>query len=380
MRMIFISNNWADAHQQTRLKALRQSGFQIDCLAVFRNYYPVKTDIIPKWIGKVNHASYAKRLKTYFFLIFQLIKTLKSTQIIYVYGFDLAFVVVLFKVFSKGNIFIIYEIPDIREVLFSSGILGKSIRFFEKLTIPRINLLVATSPEFITEYFIKIRKIKLQDFRIIENKVHFDQLSEDFERQTKVISPKIKIGYFGVLRCRASLDCLILLASNNQFDIVLQGIFMPSTSDFETRIRHLENIKYLGPYQVPDDLSKIYNNVDIVWAAYPFSNNKVGNHLWARTNRFYESLFFHKPLILQKNSADAKRAKILGNIAIEVDLADIKQVAAQLYSVLTFEFLLTARQSLLKIPEHHYLITTEYQNLVMCLQQNKLSPEGSGIM
>ncbi|WP_235152453.1 hypothetical protein [Dyadobacter sp. CY345] len=378
--MTFISNNWADAHQQTRLKALTQSGFQIDCLAVFRNYYPVKTDIIPKWIGKVDHASYAKRPKTYFSLLFQLIKNLKSNQIAYVYGFDLALVVVLFKVFSLRNVFIIYEVPDIREVFFSSGIWGKSIRFFEKLAIPRINLLVATSPEFITEYFIKFRKIKLQDFRIIENKVHYDQLPGKFERQTSIVSPKIKIGYFGVLRCRASLDCLILLASENQFEIILQGIFMAATSDFEKRIQDLENIQYLGSYHVPDDLSKIYNNVDIVWAAYPFSNNNVGNHLWARTNRYYESLFFHKPLILQKNSADAKQAKMLENVAIEIDLANIKQAASRLSSVLTPNFLLTARRSLLKVPEHHYLITTEYKNLVMCLQQNKLSPEGSGIM
>ncbi len=69
---------------------------------------------------------------------------------------------------------------------------------------------------------------------------------------------------------------------------------------------------YLGPYQAPKDLSFIYSMVDVVWASYPFSDRTtVGNHLYARTNRFYESLYFKKPFIVQKGTADAKTASVL---------------------------------------------------------------------
>ncbi|WP_177197059.1 hypothetical protein [Dyadobacter koreensis] len=263
-----------------------------------RNYYPVSPESLPAWIGKMNHASYGKRFRVYIWLLYKLTKNSQSDQLIYVYGFDLAAVALIFKHFSRRKIFVIYEIPDIREIFFSRGIGPALIRFFEKLTIPKIDLLIATSPEFISEYFTKIRKIDIPDYQIIENKVHQAQLSETSNPQKCKIPDKIKIGYFGVLRCAASLSCLILLADKNRFEIILRGIFMPATSHFEAQISNLENIKYFGPYKVPEDLSGIYNEVDIVWAAYPFSNNNIGNHLWARTNRFYESLFFHKPIIL----------------------------------------------------------------------------------
>ena len=369
MKMTFISNNWADAHQQTRLKALIKSGIYVDCVAVSRNYYPISSEIEPHRIGKVDHASYTKRLRTYILLLYKLIKNFKSNQLIYVYGFDLALVVLIFKMVSRRKTGVIYEVPDIREILFSPDIRGKLIRYIEKLTIPKIDLIIATSPEFISEYFVKMRKISIPDFRIIENKIHKDQLPGDSKCQPQIVSTKIKIGYFGVLRCTASLNCLILLADKNQFEIILHGIFMPATSDFEKRISNLENIRYLGPYRVPEDLSKIYNEVDIVWASYPFSQNKFGNHLWARTNRFYESLFFHKPVILQKETADAKRAKTFGNIAIEIDLKDIHQVVSQLCSLINSDYLSSARKLLDNIPEHHYLITTEYENLSTCLKE-----------
>lgn len=372
MKMTFISNNWADAHQQTRLKALIESGFDIRCLAVYRDYYPASSAVSPTMIGKVKHASYTKRFKTYGLLFYELVKNFKSDQLLYVYGFDLALVTLIFKAFSHRKTFIIYEVPDIREILFLPGIRGKLLRFIEKSAIPGINLLIATSPEFISEYFIRLRNIDIQEFRIIENKIHKNQLSGTLEIQPQQVSGKIKIGYFGVLRCTASLDCLILLAGENKFEIILRGIFMPVTSEYEKRISHLKNIKYLGPYQVPQDLTSIYNEADIVWAAYPFSKDTPGNHLWARTNRFYESLYFLKPLIVQSGSVDARQAKTLGNIAFEIDLADIDKAASQLNTALSFAYLTSARKRLEKIPAHHSMITTEYKNLVTCLQQKNL--------
>ena len=121
MKMTFISNNWADAHQQTRLKALIKSGIHVDCVAVSRNYYPISSEIEPHRIGKVDHASYTKRLRTYILLLYKLIKNFKSNQLIYVYGFDLALFVLLFKrsrdekpvLFMRSRTFGKYFFPQI---------------------------------------------------------------------------------------------------------------------------------------------------------------------------------------------------------------------------------------------------------------------------
>ncbi|MDQ6477578.1 hypothetical protein [Dyadobacter sp. LHD-138] len=373
MKVLFISNNWADAHQQTRLHGLTQSGFIMTCLAVFRNYYPVKYPLLPISLGEIAHAHYAKRSRIYWRLFIQLWKNADYNDCVYVYGFDLLLTTVIYKTFSRQKIRIIYEIPDIRELFFAENIAGKLIRKIEQIIIPHIDQLVVTSPEFVSEYFTKHRKICVKHYLVIENKVHSGQLPEDTFVNTPMncFNRKIRIGYFGVLRCKNSLNCLISLAEKNQFEIILRGIFMPDTSPFEEKIKNSRNIFYYGPYQVPEHLRMIYNKVDIVWGAYPFSKNETGNHLWARTNRFYESLFFKKPIILQKGTADADKARQLGSIALEIDMKNEDQVIRDLSTMITPDYLKSASALMHDITENHYQITTEYKNLVRCLQQKK---------
>jgi succinoglycan biosynthesis protein ExoL len=374
MKMIFISNNWADAHQQIRLHALSNMGFPIIALAVFRDYYPSHSLLTPIRLGNMAHATYSKRISVYFQLFKQLICHTKRKDFIYVYGFDLMLITLIFKTISGRKCKIVYEIPDIRELFFSPSLSGKIIRWIEKIIIPHIDLLVVTSPDFVSEYFVRLRKISVPQHLVIENKIHPGEIHHvpDELNQTVLIgNKKIRIGYFGVLRCPASLDCLIELAEKNQFEIILRGIFMPSTSHYENIIRSLDFIHYLGPYKVPDDLFSLYSGVDVIWAAYPFSNKKTGNHVFARTNRFYESMFFKKPCIVQKNTADAGKARLLGNIAIEIDLRNIPETLKTLSAKLNSDNLKSLQNLLYSIPESHYQITTEYKDLAKCLQQNR---------
>lgn len=374
MKMIFVSNNWADAHQQTRLNALLNLGFPIIGLAVFRDYYPFSSLIMPIRIGSMEHASYRKRIGIYFRLYIQMLQQAKKDDWVYVFGFDLMLVVIIFRAVSRRKFKVIYEIPDIRELFFSSTIGGKLIRWIEKIVIPHINLLVVTSPEFILDYFIQLRKISVPDYLVIENKIHNPETYNSipqFHHTISIKDRKIRIGYFGVLRCSATLDCLIALAEKNHFEVILRGIFMPATRHYENIILHADSIHYLGPYKVPEDLSAIYSCVDVVWAAYPFSDNAMGNHLFARTNRFYESLFFKKPFIVQKGTADANKAALLGNIAIIADLKNISQTLEDLPLQLNPDHLRSLQNVLYSIPESHYQITSEYKDLAKCLQLNK---------
>lgn len=369
--MIFISNNWADAHQQTRLNTLLKLGISITCLSVFRNYYPNTSSISPVSIGNVEHASYRKRLKIYVNLFFQLSKQENAHDCIYVYGFDFALTLLIFRIVSRRKFILVYEIPDIRERFFSKQISGKLLRLLEAFVIPKIDLLVVTSADFVTEYLTKLRKIRIRDYLVIENKIHsIDIVTLPINPSQTVENKMITIGYFGVLRCPASLNCLIMLARSGRFDIVLKGIFMPFTQHFKNEIFSTPNIHYYGPYKMPDELSTIYSQVDMVWAVYPFSEKAIGNHLWARTNRFYESLFFCKPFIVQQGTADAAKARNLGNIAIEINLEDINQVVDELLT-LKKEDLHQIKKLLLNVREDNYMITNEYNDLIQCLQQKK---------
>ncbi|MEO6686665.1 MAG: hypothetical protein ABIN24_11900 [Dyadobacter sp.] len=370
--MIFISNNWADAHQQTRLDALVKINLSILCLAVFRNYYGVDSQFKPIFIGNMEHASYRKRNGVYIGLFGQLRRNVVNKDFLYVFGFDLMLICLIFRLVSGKKIKVIYEVPDIREIFFSPSISGKLIRWIEKIAIPRIDLLVVTSPDFLSNYFIGLRKISIQDSLIIENKIHPPKIenSGEFIPQIYDQNRTITIGYFGVLRCPASLDFLIKLSKNKGFEVILRGIFMPATKHYEEVILGKRHIRYLGSYH-PKDLNSIYSSVDIIWAVYPFSSKTMGNHILARTNRFYESLYFKKPFIVQKGTADSKKATLLGNIALEIDLENEKETIEFLVDNLTPDRLLELNKKLLYVPESHYQITNEYNDLEMWIQRNR---------
>ncbi|WP_247236060.1 hypothetical protein [Telluribacter sp. SYSU D00476] len=372
MKIIFVSNNWADAHQQVRLQALLALCPSLVCLTFTRTYYPATSSIEPLWTGRMEHASYLKRWNIYIQFFRQLYKTVKNGDIVYTYGFDLAAITLLFRTLTRRSVYLVHEVPDIREMFFRKGKAGWLLRRIERWVIPRIDLLVVTSPEYVTEYYQKLRGLPVRKYLVIENKIHTRPHHLPNTPERPASQNRIRIGYFGLLRCKASLDCLMLLACTNRFDIILRGIFMPDTRHYESLVKETPNMQYLGPYDAPKELKTLYGSVDIVWAAYPYSPRSItGNHLWARTNRFYESLYFRRPIVVQKGTSDADRARTLGNIAIEVDLEDTRQAAQYLEEQLTPDYLQDMEKALTAIPEHEYLIKDEYKTLVRCLQLRK---------
>ncbi|GAB3170350.1 hypothetical protein GCM10027291_21960 [Telluribacter humicola] len=354
------------------MQALLELCPSLVCLTFTRTYYPATSTIEPLWKGQMEHASYLKRWRTYIQFFKQLLNTTRDGDILYIYGFDLAAIALLFRTLSRRSVYLVHEVPDIREMFFRKGVLGKLLRRIEKAVIPQMELLIVTSPEYVTEYYQKLRRLSIRKYLVIENKIHagLHQLPGTSRQMTS--SPRIRIGYFGLLRCKASLDCLMLLAQTNRFDIDLRGIFMPDTRHYESKIKDTPNMQYLGPYNASRELQALYDSVDIVWAAYPYSPlSTTGNHLWARTNRFYESLYFRKPIVVQKNTSDAGRARMLGNIALEVDLEAPHRAARFIEEQLTSDHLKELQVALAAIPDREYTIKDEYQTLAHCLQLKK---------
>ena len=361
-KLIFISNNWGDAHQQTRLNALKQMPIPIECLAFSRPGYPCESNYKPLWISTMEDSDYHKRYKAYVSLLFQLLKSVAPGDICYVYGFDLLLVTVTHRALSGTKMKIIYEVPDLRELFFSKTLKGRILRWIERQIIPLTNLLVVTSENYVSDYFVRWRKIAIPEYLVIENKIHPRQISGK-PLPAASGSSRTRIGYFGVLRCSTSLECLIALANTGRFEVILAGIFMPSTEWFKKKVSSYNGISYRGPFRSPSDSGLLYSLIDVIWAVYPYSFRMIGNHRWARTNRFYESLFYNKPAIVQKGSADAQRAAELGGIAIEVDMKNQKETVEYLTHLLSSTYI-TAKAAMMEtIAEKNYLITDEYNPL-----------------
>ena len=105
--------------------------------------------------------------------------------------------------------------------------------------------------------------------------------------------PPWRIGWFGMIRCRKSLRVLSALAdaAEGAIQIIIRG--RPSTSvfpDFEAELKDLRNVRYLGPYSNPADLSNIYGEVHFNWTIDWFEAGQ--NSAWLLPCRLYEGSLF----------------------------------------------------------------------------------------
>ena len=101
--------------------------------------------------------------------------------------------------------------------------------------------------------------------------------------------PPWRIGWFGMIRCRKSLEALGALArqADGAVEIVLRG--RPSASvfpDFEAALAKWPHVRFGGPYRNPKDLPELYGDVHFSWTLDYYEEGQ--NSAWLLPNRVYE--------------------------------------------------------------------------------------------
>ena len=78
------------------------------------------------------------------------------------------------------------------------------LRACERWLLARVDLLLVSSPAFLTHYF-EARQCYSGPSLLVENKVvEFERTKLPAHRPTAPPGPPWRIGWFGILRCRAS--------------------------------------------------------------------------------------------------------------------------------------------------------------------------------
>ena len=183
---------------------------------------------------------------------------------------------------------LVYECLDIHRLLLSGGLSGALLRSLEFRLWREVDLLLTSSQAFVTNYFSP-RNFGAA-IRLVENKLLLcardDTPGASLRPQA---GPPWRIGWFGAIRCRKSLQILSELAKacNGAVEILIRG--RPSGAvfpNFEAEIRDLPHVHYGGPYRNPDDLRRIYGEVHFNWAIDYYESGQ--NSAWLLPNRLYE--------------------------------------------------------------------------------------------
>ncbi|AZO35000.1 MAG: glycosyl transferase family 1 [Mesorhizobium sp.] len=193
-----------------------------------------------------------------------------------------------------ANVPIVYECLDIHRLVLRDDFVGRTLRGAERRLARDVKLLVTSSPAFIANYFELFGQIGAP-VELIENK-YFEAASvvaaHSFEDDGPA-TPPWRIGWFGALRCRRSLELVADFTRRQagRFEVVLRG--RPALSefpDFQGFVEAEPWLSFEGPYRNPEDMAAIYGQVHFSWAIDFFEAGQ--NSEWLLPNRLYEGCRF----------------------------------------------------------------------------------------
>jgi hypothetical protein len=192
---------------------------------------------------------------------------------------------------------LVYECLDIHRMMLRGDPLGRTLRMVEDRLLRQSDLLIASSPAFITEYFAK-RHAHLPPVCLIENKPLAAELRPAaISRPTA--GPPWRIGWFGVIRCRRSLAILAAICRAAPGLIALEIRGRPAYDvlpDFDATVGEIPDMSFLGGYD-HQELANLYGSVHFTWTIDYFEQQ--GNSNWLLPNRLYEgSLYGSVPIAL----------------------------------------------------------------------------------
>ena len=183
---------------------------------------------------------------------------------------------------------IAYEVLDLHRTLLSPGRAGKFLRAVERVLMKDAELLVTSSPAFLREYF-EPRQFARRALpaALVENKMLFINTAELPDGDAPP-APPWRIGWFGMIRCRRSLEILRALANKRPDLVRIEIRGRPAQTvfgDLAAEVADAPAVNFGGAY-APGDLPGLYRSVHFSWAIDYFEES--GNSEWLLPNRIYE--------------------------------------------------------------------------------------------
>lgn len=233
---------------------------------------------------------------------------------------------------------LVYECLDIHRLMLRRGPLGGALRALERALLARCRWLMVSSPAFVEAYF-EPRQSLATPWLLVENKVF---AAEPAPLQSPPAGPPWRIGWFGMIRCRRSLEMLSTLAGRlpDRVEVVIRGI--PSDDvfgDFQACVAGEPNVTFEGPYR-SQDLAQLYAAVHFTWAVDYFDAGE--NSDWLLPNRLYEGALYGS-VSLARAGVESGRwvAAHSAGLALEDPLEDaaalLRDLTPQAYAALAQE-------------------------------------------
>ncbi len=359
IRIAFFGHDAGDAAVRRRVQSFLDDGLAVTGFMMRR-----RDDATTDWenidLGRTYDAALLQRVRS---IVTGARKAaghrdkLAAADVIYARNLDMLATAFLARRLAGLHTPVIYECLDVHRLLTREDAIGFVFRRIEGALLRRSRRLVVSSPAFIRNHFER-RHAGLFQAELVENRLAAG--AEAGPRPAMLpaytADTPLRIGWFGVLRCRRSLGLLLTVARTfgDRVRIVMHG--RPALSEipgFHEQISGLANVSFNGPYKAPEDLRRLYSGVDVVWAG---DFMEAGyNSLWLLPNRLYEGGYHAAPPIAPAGTETARWSTDRdAGFAVEENLAGT--LPALVRRLIADRSLVAAkRQRLLDLPDSTFI-------------------------
>jgi succinoglycan biosynthesis protein ExoL len=355
VKLAFFGHDACDPAVQRRISAFMHAGVETTAFTMRRGALSN-----PAWrnvdLGETRDAAFAQRLLALARarpILARNGEAIAASDVLYARNLDMLALADWSKRMAKAHGVLIYECLDVHRFMTRRDLLGNVLRGVESNLLKRTDMIAVSSPAFVSAYFDRHQPDHPPTV-LVENRLPW---GFEYGPRPAPQPPRdgpLRIGWFGNLRCRRSLN-LLLKASETLRDrltVLLWGApARHELPDFEQRIDGRPNVEFRGRYRWPEDLELIYGNVDLVWAGDfhdPSANSK-----WLLPNRLYEGGYFGTPPIAP---ADSETGRWIERHGFGFTLEEpLEETFPKLLEGLTSGDLNQARQMLAAAPDSVFL-------------------------
>lgn len=294
MKIVYFVHNLGDPAVGKRVAMLRTGGAEVVLIGFHRDetYPPPPDGVRAISLGRTHDARLGQRVAKVIGAALQadrLRAALSGATVIMARNLEMLCVAKAARRHAP-EASLVYECLDVHRLLLSDKPPGHALRWLERRLMADADLLVVSSPAFVKQYFEPRQGLGAglaTPWKLVENKVFPAPLAQETRARPPAGRPW-RIGWFGAIRCRRSLDILSDLAARRPdlVEVVIRG--RPSYTefeDFDAQTRRAPALRFEGPYR-PNELPALYGDVHFTWA---FDYFEAGaNSDWLLPNRIYE--------------------------------------------------------------------------------------------
>lgn len=308
MRIAFFGHDAGDAAVRRRVEGFRRDGLEV-MRFMMRRSDATREDDADIDLGRTFDADYLQRLTRIASgarIAASQKALLASSDVIYARNLDMLATAFLAKSWTGLSTPVVYECLDVHRLLTRSDMIGSAMRRVEGSLLRKCRRLVVSSDAFILRHF-EPRYGNLCPAVLIENRMAPGTAYGPRPGQEPGRTGPLRIGWVGVLRCARSLDLMRSLVREfgEAIRVDLHGTpALTEIPDFHERVAETPGLMFHGRYKAPEDLRRIYADLDVVWAG---DFMEAGfNSLWLLPNRLYEGGYYGVPAIAPQGTRTAE--------------------------------------------------------------------------